>query len=113
MTAATGRSAPAANGPTDRARGAVSTVDPASSPTSAGVGEGRGPLRPDTGDSRSLPCTQCPAVTPDAMFTACCGMPMCHNCREKHDWCAEPLDEAVSRTLDVAEQTVEKARERR
>jgi hypothetical protein len=51
-------------------------------------------LRPDTGDNRSLPCTQCPAVTPDAMFTYCCGSPMCDNCREEHEasrpqWCLE------------------------
>jgi hypothetical protein len=47
------------------------------------------------------------------MFTACCGMPMCHNCRERHGWCAEPLEEhdpAVARTLDVAEATADKAR---
>lgn len=37
-------------------------------------------LRPDTGDGRSLPCTQCGVSTPDAMYID--GMPLCDNCRE-------------------------------
>ena len=49
-------------------------------------------LRLDTGDGRSLPCTQCGTVTPDAMFTDCCGSPMCDNCRAEHEWCANEED---------------------
>jgi hypothetical protein len=52
------------------------------------------PLRPDTGNNRSLPCTQCGIRTPDAMFTDCCGSPMCDNCRPGHGWC-EPEQEHV------------------
>lgn len=46
-------------------------------------------LRPDTGDGWSLPCVACGVTTPDAMFTDCCAMPMCDNCRPGHAWCDE------------------------
>ena len=36
------------------------------------------PLRPDTGDSRSLPCVRCGVTTPDASFVN--GLPVCDNC---------------------------------
>jgi len=51
-------------------------------------------LRPDTGDGRSLPCAQCGTSTPDAMFTDCCGTPMCDNCRPAHEWCRSEGREA-------------------
>lgn len=45
-------------------------------------------LRPATNDGRSHTCTQCGVTTPDTMFTDCCGVPMCFNCRDAHEWCA-------------------------
>ncbi len=39
------------------------------------------PIRPDTGDGRSLHCV-CGTKTPDASF--CCGVPYCDNCITTH-----------------------------
>ena len=44
---------------------------------------GARPLEPNTGDSRSLACVMCPAVTPDSDY--CCGLPYCLNCLPIHD----------------------------
>jgi late competence protein required for DNA uptake (superfamily II DNA/RNA helicase) len=41
---------------------------------------GSRPLRPDTGDGRSLTCTRCGVTTPDASFCDRCGLPHCDNC---------------------------------
>jgi hypothetical protein len=96
MTAASGTDLPAANGSTHRARGAVSAVDPASSPTSEGVGEGRGPDILQRVHDRLIT-----AIVDFAEVYA-----------EEYWKAARPSHPAVSRTLAVAEQTVELARER-
>jgi hypothetical protein len=36
---------------------------------------------------RTLPCVQCGVNATDAMFSMCCGLPMCKSCLDAHGYC--------------------------
>lgn len=59
------------------------------------------PLRPDTGDGRSLPCVSCGTKTPDASW--CCGLPYCDNCMVNHASAEDALHGQAADRLDCVE----------